>query len=346
MLTVREDAEVLFGGRRLAINMNSRSILLTSLAVLAGAGGLVAAPQKGTVEKRSYDFEEAGKEMEYRLYVPTSYKKAVKTPLVVLLHGLGSNPSQVIRYSGITAEAEKRGFIVVAPFGYNERGWYGSRGKGKEGSYFGQPGDPDNLGELSEKDVLKVLEIVRTEFNINEHRIYLMGHSMGGGGTVNLGFTHPKIWAALAPLAPALQGSPSVLEKIKVPIMVVTGEQDRLVQVGTVRRWVEHMKELKMTHVYKEIAGGNHFGTITNNPEMIGEVFEFFDTYQRPEARKLPEPYREFTNQAGKTIHAKPVTVTAGKVTIERKDGKVFTLPLTSLSEADQEFLKEWAGRQ
>ena len=64
------------------------------------------------------------------------------------------------------------------------------------------------------------------------------------------------------------------------------------------------------------------------------------------EARKLPEPYREFTNQAGKTIHAKPVTVTAGKVTIERKDGKVFTLPLTSLSEADQEFLKEWAGRQ
>ena len=52
--------------------------------------------------------------------------------LIVLLHGLGSNPQQVIRYKGIVEQAESRGYIVVAPFGYNERGWYGSRGKAKK----------------------------------------------------------------------------------------------------------------------------------------------------------------------------------------------------------------------
>ncbi|MCP5116127.1 MAG: hypothetical protein GY953_35320, partial [bacterium] len=172
----------------------------TALLVLYGifAACLPAAYAKGKVEKHTYDFKEAEKEMEYRLYIPTDYSKAKKTPLVVVLHGLGSNPSQVIRYAGITKEAEARGYIVVAPFGYNSRGWYGCMGKGKpRGRFGGGEDDPDNLGELSEKDVMNVLGIVREAFNVNDARIYLMGHSMGGGGTVHLGTKFSKIWAGL-----------------------------------------------------------------------------------------------------------------------------------------------------
>ncbi|MDA7534229.1 poly(3-hydroxybutyrate) depolymerase, partial [bacterium] len=66
----------------------------------------------GKIQKRSYSFKEADKDIEYALYVPSGYKKAKPAPLLVLLHGLGSNPQQVIRYQGITAEAEKRGYIV------------------------------------------------------------------------------------------------------------------------------------------------------------------------------------------------------------------------------------------
>ena len=81
-----------------------------------------------------------------------------------MLHGLGSNPQQVIRYKGIVEQAESRGYIVVAPFGYNERGWYGSRGKTKKGTleslFLGEnPNDPKNVGELSEMDVMNVLQI-------------------------------------------------------------------------------------------------------------------------------------------------------------------------------------------
>jgi hypothetical protein len=45
---------------------------------------------------------------------------------------------------------------------------------------------PENLGELSKKDVMNVLALVRKDFTIDEKRIHLMGHSMGGGGTWHL----------------------------------------------------------------------------------------------------------------------------------------------------------------
>ena len=113
-----------------------------------------ASPQD-RVEVRSYEFKQAGKEIEYTVFVPTRYDAAKKTPLVVLLHGLGSNPRQVIRYQGLLAQAEEHGYIIVAPYGYNRRGWYGSRGHGnKFPRSFRQARDapinePENLGELS-----------------------------------------------------------------------------------------------------------------------------------------------------------------------------------------------------
>ena len=151
-------------------------------------------PTLGKIEKRTYHFKEADKDMEYALYVPTGYNKDKKTPLIVALHGLGGNPQQFIRTRGLTDQAEKRGYIVAAPMGYNPRGGYGI-----SYPFLGKP-DPANLAELSEKDVMNVLAIVRKDFNIDPDRIYLMGHSMGGGGTWQLGIKNPDLFAALGPI--------------------------------------------------------------------------------------------------------------------------------------------------
>jgi predicted peptidase len=53
---------------------------------------------------------------------------------------------------------------------------------------------------------MTVLEMIRKEFNVDERRIYLTGHSMGGAGTYYLGSQHGSIWAAIAPIAPAAMG--------------------------------------------------------------------------------------------------------------------------------------------
>jgi predicted peptidase len=226
------------------------------------------------IQKKTYDFKEAGKEMEYAVFVPSNYDKAKKTPLVVLLHGLGSNPQQIMRYPGLTDQAEKYGFIVVAPMGYNAGGWYGAQfGRGKM--------NPENLPELSEKDVMNVLEIARKDFNTDPDRTYLMGHSMGGGGTWHLGLKYPDQWAALAPLAPAIYRPATDVEKIKhIPVILVQGDADILCPVSTARKWVEQMDKFDMTYRYVEIKGGGHMDVAIRN---LPEVFDFLNRHKRGE---------------------------------------------------------------
>jgi len=262
----------------------NRSRVPALLVLAVAALGLVRAQDRVAprVQKKTYDFKEAGKEMEYALFVPSGYDKSKKSPLVVALHGLGGNPQQFLRTRGLTEQAEKRGFIVVAPMGFNERGWYGVRG------LKGPRMDPENLGELSEKDVMNVLAIVKKDFNVDPDRVYLMGHSMGGGGTWHLGIKHAAEWAALAPIAPAIFGrDPKDIEAIKTtPVMLVQGDKDPLVPVAGARRWAEKMKALGMTHEYLEIAGGTHSSVV---PENMPKIFEFFEKHKRAAKATMPD---------------------------------------------------------
>ena len=258
----------------------------SSLLVLLVAASTLVVAQDGAkkldgkspsrIQKRTYDFKEAGKDMEYALFVPTNYDKEKKSPLIVALHGLGSNPQQIMKYRGLTDLAEKYGYLVVAPMGYNSSGWYGVKAATK----FSKSKDaPENLAELSEKDVMNVLALTRKEFNVDDNRIYLMGHSMGGGGAVHLALKNPDLFAALGPIAPALFRRPEELEKIKhVPIILVQGDKDNLVKVERIRPWAEQMMKLKMTHEYIEVAGGDHVSiAFTKMPN----IFEFFNKHKK-----------------------------------------------------------------
>lgn len=226
------------------------------------------------IERKTYRFEEAGMDIEYAQFVPSRYDKAKKSPLVVALHGLGSTPQQIMRYPGLTDLAEKHGYIVVAPMGYNSRGWYGQRIR------IGvTPKDPDNLHELSQRDVMNVLEQARRDFSIDPDRIYLMGHSMGGGGTFHLAMEHPQMFAALGPIAPAIFRPVDDLEKIRhIPVILVQGEKDLLVPAKRVRTWADKMKELQMTFEYIEVPGGDH---ISPAFDELPRIFEFFNKHKK-----------------------------------------------------------------
>jgi predicted peptidase len=217
----------------------------------------------------NYDFELGQKKLFYGLYLPKSFDESKTYPLVVVLHGLNGSPGQILAYPGLTRHADDNNYILVAPMGYNARGWYGSRGKGG-----GRGADPKNLGELSEQDVMDVLKLTRQNFKIDSNRIYLFGHSMGGGGSMHLAAQFPKIWAAIAVVAPALYGDGDRLAPAKsIPAYVVQGDQDRLVSVRATRRWVEKMKQLKMKHEYVEVKNGGHVFLAWQH---FDGIFEFF----------------------------------------------------------------------
>jgi predicted peptidase len=274
-----------------ALSRAGRQVVLLALPVMACAtqpslqvpaevaATAPAAPVvTGRIESRSYFYAEAGADMPYELYVPTTYRPDRPMPLVIVLHGLGSSPERVIRYQGLTDLAEERGYVLAAPMGYNTRGWYGSRGPGRPSMAGPAANDPENLGELSEQDVLNVLALVGAHVRVDAARIFLMGHSMGGGGTLHLGMKYPDIWAALAPVAPAIYTTPDGLRAMQhIPVIVIQGEDDRLVRVEVTRRWVAMMQELGMTHSYIEIPGGDHTSIIARDPSNMRKIFDFFD---------------------------------------------------------------------
>ena len=69
--------------------------------------------QEVTEENIVYD----GLERSYILYVPTSYSPNSETPLVLNLHGYGSNAGQQMIYSNFYPISDTEGFILVHPEG-------------------------------------------------------------------------------------------------------------------------------------------------------------------------------------------------------------------------------------
>lgn len=233
------------------------------------------------VQVKTYKFEAASKnDMPYGLYVPTKYNASRATPLVIALHGLGSDIHYMMEYNNLVELAERYGYIVATPLGYNERGWYGARGQGNEFNQRQADPGPANLGALSEQDVLNVLKQVRADFNVDVKRIYLIGQSMGGGGTLYIGSKYAETWAALAAMAPAIYISPDTIAgAARLPVMVVQGDADTSVDPKVTRQWVAKMKELGMTYEYIEVPGGTHASAGRIN---IDKVFAFLDKQRKP----------------------------------------------------------------
>ena len=274
-------------------------------AVPAAPGTAAPAPGRGRgpqpvdprVQIRMHHFGETNQDIPYSLFVSSKVKKNKKAPLIVTLHGIGGTHTTMMRPNAIDL-AEAGGYILLAPMGYNPRGWYGAPPpRGRRGAppappvdpargalppgLLSDPNDPPNLRELSERETLEVVDLIRKEFKVDDDRTYLMGHSMGGAGTLYLAIKYPQRWAAIAALAPAAFAvDREGLSKIpKMPIMLVHGDMDTVVPVTVGRAWAEAMKSIPMKdYEYIEVPGGDH-GTVIGSHQA--EVFAFFARHSR-----------------------------------------------------------------
>lgn len=270
-----------------------------------GRGGRGPIPVDPRVQIRMHHFADTNEDIPYALFVSSKVTRGKKAPAIVSLHGLGGTHTTMMRPNAIDL-AEAGGYILLAPMGYNPRGWYGipagprrggppptaatnptgaaaPAGPGRQGpppGVLNGANDPPNVRALSEKETLEVVDLVRKEYNVDDDRTYLMGHSMGGAGTYYLAVKYPKRWAAIAAIAPAAFGlQASSLNAIpKMPVMVVHGDMDTAVPVSLSRTWVEVMKALKMPHQYIEVPGGDHGSVISSHQ---AEIFAFFAKHSK-----------------------------------------------------------------
>jgi dienelactone hydrolase len=268
-------------------------------------GGSEVTPEKG-VEIRKYVFKETGEELPYSVFVSSKVKEDQKAPLIIARRGFTGTTLTFVRGTAVDL-AEEGGYILVGALGYNNRAGFGMQAGPRAGAAPGAargappgagpgagPGgarpqpplvggtketDPAKVTQYSEQDVMNVLELVRKEFNIDDRRIYLMGHSQGGGGAAHLAEKYSDIWAGVALLAPALFNVQLTADSkiTKVPLLLAVGDKDSLITSS--RAFSEQLKGLKVEHSYIEKAGLDHSTIIMGG---MPDVFAFFPKHVKP----------------------------------------------------------------
>ncbi|MCD9015415.1 carboxylesterase family protein [Parachryseolinea silvisoli] len=259
--------------------MNLRTTLTTlALAALllpaARAQKLAPGPQVMTFFSSIDDTEQP-----YGLYLPPNYDETKKYPLVIMLHGAGSNHRLSLRrvFGKSNANGENDveatlyfpqwkdvDYIVASPYARGTMGYQG----------------------VAEHDVYDVLADVKKRFSIDEDRTYLTGLSMGGGGTLWIGLTHPDIWAAMFPVCPAPPKGTDDLagNALNVPMYFHHGDQDSAVPVAVSREWTKKLKELGVNVEYTEYPGVNH-----NSWENAYKEEAAFDWFRKYTRQKFPD---------------------------------------------------------
>ncbi len=178
------------------------------------------------------------------VYVPPSYDPKKPTPLVVLLHGRGDSENDMIASPWVRAAADAGGTIVIAPYARGDNQYV----------------DPAST------DVYAALEVGRQAFNIDPHRIYLAGHSMGGYGVFIVGPKHPDVWAAVLAASGGMvtEDINAALRGLqRIPVYLVVGSNDPIVPQGYMKKNYDMLVASGIEAHYYEQPGGLHsIGTI------------------------------------------------------------------------------------
>ena len=237
---------------------------------------------------RKYHFPAADADMPFRLYVPTSWDGESRLPLIVMLHGAGSDENMYLDSNGgqFIRLAEQHGYLLASPLGYTRMGAYGTPLRlpavfGNSEAAAQQRASVDSERErtlqLSEKDVINVIEIVLNEYPVDRSAMFLTGHSMGSGGTWYLGAKYASYWKAIAPMSgPFLDELNYPWDNIReMPVFMTEGTGATPSLAGS-RALLAWMTEHKFNLEYMEV-NADHGGMI---PRVLPSIFIFFDRYR------------------------------------------------------------------
>lgn len=219
-------------------------------------GSLFAAPlAPGTYPstlKSTWD----GSEQPYDLFVPKSADGTKAMPLLVALHGKGATWESWFAGTPVRDWAEKEGYVVVAPHGRGD--WF----------YLG-PG---------ERDVLDTIADVKSRCTIDEDRVFLVGHSMGGWGTWHFSASHPDMFAGVAPMsgwsAISLMGNLRHLDPF-----VAHGDKDEIVLPENSQAACTELTRLGISFRFRAMNGYGHESKLIG--DVLPEVGDWFRGRER-----------------------------------------------------------------
>ncbi|MFF8021769.1 alpha/beta hydrolase family esterase [Streptomyces sp. NPDC007896] len=180
----------------------------------------------------------AGTTYPVSLYIPRGYSGRNPVPLVLNLHGSGSNGNDQLVISGMERAADQHGFLVAVPNG-------GTPQPGSEGGYtWVLPGVPNTSGQLPSPDdrddvrfLSDTITAISDGFCVASERVYATGFSGGARMASLLACRLADRIAAVAPVAGLRAGNPDASDPTRpdpeggvpsrpVPVLAFHGQED------------------------------------------------------------------------------------------------------------------------
>jgi len=203
--------------------------------------GAVSHDKVGVMEFNADGGEGEGERGGFWLYVPEHYSADRARPLVMALHG-GSGTGRQFLWSWLR-DARSRGAILVAPTSVQNT-W----------ALTGDDVDTPNL--------LRILDFVRSGWNVDPARLLLTGMSDGGTFTYVSGLDDSSPFTHLAPVSAAFHPMLAPMadpERLRgLPIHIVHGALDWMFPVAMAREAERALSAAGANVTYREIEDLSH----------------------------------------------------------------------------------------
>lgn len=214
--------------------------------------------------------------LPYRLLVPPEYDKAKKYPIIIFFHGAGERgtdnaaqlsyaPRDVFK----TDDFQKAhpSFILVPQCPPNDK-WVEMDWSLMSGVRPTEPSPPMKL-------VLKALDAVEAEFNVDHDRVYAAGLSMGGFATWDCITRFPARFAAGVTCCGGGDENTVTPEVAQVPVWAFHSSDDNVVHVERTRNMIAAMKKAGGSPKYTEYTGLGHgsWGKAFSEPGLYDWLF-------------------------------------------------------------------------
>ncbi len=190
--------------------------------------------------------------LSYVEVIPSRRSASDKMPLVITLHGRGSNG------------ADRAGLGPVIDDGYRficpdaPRAFYATAGMPYGFTWFdGWPPAPASF-QASRKSLLDFIDEVRAEFPSNG-KVALIGFSQGAMMALDLAFRMKDSPSAVIAMSGAVNESelPEKMERKDVPMLIVHGTQDDVIPVLYARKTRRILEDRGLSSEYHELPMGH-----------------------------------------------------------------------------------------
>ncbi|MEX2132448.1 MAG: hypothetical protein WD772_13280 [Pseudohongiellaceae bacterium] len=224
--------------------MKKFNSLLLSLLLCASMQSGAQTPETGFLD-RSITIDNV--EHRYQVYVPRSYRSDSPLPAILFLHGAGERGDDGLKQTQVGIGAAIR---------LNPARWPAI-------TVF--PQVPTGLiwdGEPA-RAAMAALDATLVEFAIDDSRVYLTGISMGGRGTLHLGYHYSDRFAAIVAICTPVTSLEFTLAEFAVrtrtiPMWLFHGDADVVVPVDHSHQIVAARREASAPGRYTEFPGVNH----------------------------------------------------------------------------------------